>query len=830
MLLDTKRLRGFSFAVLICITAKAQQPSFPGAEGAGGFTTGGRGTQATATTVFEVTSLDDTNTPGTLRYAIQATATYRTIVFRVAGTIHLTSPLNIKANTTIAGQSAPGDGICLADYPVKVNGNNVIVRYIRCRLGDKNQNEGMVDGSGDDDALDGTNRNNVIIDHCSVSWSDDEALTFYDGDNVTLQWNIISEPLNYSYHFETGDADFEHHGYGGIWGGQHASFHHNLIAHCLSRTPRLNGSRYFTPLVENAELVNNVIYNWGSNNVYGGEGGNYNIVGNYYKYGPSTTAKNRIVNPNKQTSAPVLPFGMYYITGNYMDGSATVNNNNWRGVVMGNGAPTSDTSLIKTIVPFSISTSSINVQSADDAYNDVLLKAGTSLPNRDTLDERIINDVKNRTGKIIDVQGGFPHGTAYALTVNAWPFLAAAPAPADNDHDGMADEWELQRGLDPSNAADRNGYHANGYTNLENYLNGDSIVAQGILDNCVQARSITASGGNTWLFAKDTTYTKFISTDTMNVVAAIKDDGNYGDFTVSYYTASNTRYYSNGRPYLNRNITITPANPGAIGGPVTVRLFILKSEFDSLKAKDASIATIADLRVLKTAENNCPETINTVPEIIVPSVNGQYGTYGMGYFLEFTTSSFSTFFIGGPDALPLKLVSFTGNLVNNSVMLKWATANETGVKYFSVEKSSDGSSFNAIQSISPKGESKNAYSASDLLVGPFVSQPVFYYRLKLFNIDGSFFYSNVVRVDGKAKGGIWVSPNPAKGQAIVYHPRATVETVLRMATADGRQVLEQKIPAGATQTKLLLSFISHGMYLITVIAPDEVNTMKLFVD
>src|SRR5205823_12233094 len=129
------------------------------------------------------------------------------------------APLSInKANTTIAGQTAPGEGICIADYQVSVSADNVIVRYIRFRLGDKNQNKGKVNGSGGSDAFDGIGHKNIIIDHCTMSWSDDEDFTFYDGDSTTLQWNMISEPLNYSYHFETGDADFEHHGYGGIWG------------------------------------------------------------------------------------------------------------------------------------------------------------------------------------------------------------------------------------------------------------------------------------------------------------------------------------------------------------------------------------------------------------------------------------------------------------------------------------------------------------------------------------------------------------------------------------------------------------------------------------
>ncbi|HSC37008.1 MAG TPA: hypothetical protein VLD19_04025, partial [Chitinophagaceae bacterium] len=302
-------------------TLSAQQPAFPGAEGAGMYTTGGRGTPSVATTVFEVTNLNDDNNPGSLRYALQASATtypYRTIVFRVSGTIHLLSKLNIRGNTTIAGQTAPGDGICTADYPVVISGDNVIVRYMRFRMGDKNQNKGMVDGSGGDDAFGALGANNLIIDHCTASWSDDEALTIYRGDNLSIQWCFMTEPLNYSYHFETGDADYELHGYGGIWGGKRASFHHNLFAHCRNRNPRFAGISTYTPAtvgVENADFRNNVIYDWGINTVYAGEGGNYNVANNYYKYGPSTSSgvRYRICNPGNTST---IPFGKWYVNGN----------------------------------------------------------------------------------------------------------------------------------------------------------------------------------------------------------------------------------------------------------------------------------------------------------------------------------------------------------------------------------------------------------------------------------------------------------------------------------------------------------------------------------
>ena len=297
---------------------EASAIAFPGAEGFGKFTKGGRGGK-----VFIVSNLKDSG-PGSFREAVESKIP-RIIVFAISGTIHLETRLTIYGDVTIAGQTAPGDGICLADQPVSLGGNNIIIRYLRFRLGDKYQSQaGMVDGSGSDDALGGTRRKNIIIDHCSVSWSTDECLTVYGGDSTTLQWNIISEPLNYSYHFETGDKDFERHGFGGIWGGEHLSAHHNLFAHCLSRNPRFNGARLGASR-EFVDYRNNVIYNWGNNNVYGGEGGNYNVVNNYYKYGPSTSrnVRNRIVNPSKQ-DAPFIGYGKFYVDGNYVEGADDV--------------------------------------------------------------------------------------------------------------------------------------------------------------------------------------------------------------------------------------------------------------------------------------------------------------------------------------------------------------------------------------------------------------------------------------------------------------------------------------------------------------------------
>lgn len=460
----------FALAATLHLTSCAQQlqpvaaenipVAFPGAEGYGRYTTGGRGGK-----VITVTNLNDDG-EGSFRKAAGSNEP-RIIVFAVSGTIHLNSSISIKGNATIAGQTAPGDGICIADKSVQLGGDNIIIRYMRFRLGDKWQRQaGMVDGSGGEDAFSGGGKKNIIIDHCTFSWSNDECFSIYNGDSTTLQWNIIAEPLNYSYHFETGDKDWEHHGYGGIWGGRHLTAHHNLFAHCNNRNPRFNGNRQ--GIHEFVDYVNNVVYNWGGNNIYAGEGGDYNIINNYFKYGPSTSksVRYRIVNPGRTET---IPFGKWYVAGNYVDEANDVTKNNWLGIVMGNGGTEDDKR--NTVIDKAHPAETIHVQTAGNAFEAVLAHAGASY-RRDTLDQRIIDDVKNRTGFIIDVQGRYPAHSPFEITLDAWPALKSLPTPADTDKDGMPDEWEKKNGLNPADASDAVKFSlAKAYTNIEVYIN-----------------------------------------------------------------------------------------------------------------------------------------------------------------------------------------------------------------------------------------------------------------------------------------------------------------------------------------------------------------------
>lgn len=426
--------------------------AFPGAEGFAKDITGGRGGA-----VIEVTNLNNAGS-GSLRDAINQTGS-RTIVFRVSGTINLESKLSIShGDLTIAGQTAPGDGITLSGYTLTVDADNVIIRYIRSRLGDHEE--------VDDDAMNGRNNQGVIIDHCTMSWSVDETASFYDNENFTMQYCLISESLYHSVH------DKGNHGYGGIWGGKGATFHHNLLAHHTSRNPRFCGSRYSNlPEQEKVDFRNNVIFNWGSNSVYGAEGGSYNIVNNYYKSGPATNSgvRARIIAPNADDGSNNQPSGVwgeFYVDGNYISSNAAVTDDNWIGV-NASGINKDD---IKSLTEFDFDT--VTTHSAEIAFEHVVAQAGVSLPTRDIVDERIIQEVLAG----VATYGGY-YGEEKGIIdtpddVGGYPVLEAGVAPVDTDKDGMPDAWETARGLNPNDPEDRNeDDNSNGYTNLEEYLN-----------------------------------------------------------------------------------------------------------------------------------------------------------------------------------------------------------------------------------------------------------------------------------------------------------------------------------------------------------------------
>lgn len=456
----------FSFSMLLVLLlgfgAQGQVPAFPGAEGYGRYASGGRGGQ-----VVEVVNLADKG-PGSLRDALEAfPGEPLTVVFRVAGIIELSSPLVIRrSDVTIAGQTAPGDGICLKGHSFSINGakkggnaGNIIIRHIRSRPG-HTLPTGVY-------GFNMENCHDVIIDHCSFSWANEECAALYDTKNTTVQWCIISEGLYQAGHAKGARA------YGGVWGGQYASYHHNLIAHQNSRTVRFNGSRAHdtTALVD---FRNNVVYNWGSANAsYGGDvkikGGTsqVNMVSNYYIPGPATNTPLKFIQA-LHAEKDGTGTGEWFLTGNIMEGASELTKQNTLGIDLSK-VPEEKRALAISPKVFPVG-AEIKEQSAREAYQAVLAGAGAALPKRDAVDARIVKETRQRTASGRGAYGK-PGIIDNPEAVGGWPVYRSASAPADTDHDGMPDEWEIKKGLDPNDPADRNKIAKSGYTQVEEYLN-----------------------------------------------------------------------------------------------------------------------------------------------------------------------------------------------------------------------------------------------------------------------------------------------------------------------------------------------------------------------
>ncbi|MCM1521116.1 MAG: pectate lyase [Muribaculaceae bacterium] len=506
-------------AAMAAFSLQAATPAFPGAEGFGRYTTGGRGGK-----VVHVTNLDDDG-PGSLRAALSGTAK-KTIVFDVSGYIDLKSDLKIPANTTIAGQTAPGAGITLRYYTLNINGDNVIVRFIRSR---RSQVKNVSDGA---DAFWGKGFKNIIIDHCSFSWCIDEIASFYDNRDFTMQWCSLSEALANPGHSKGA------HSYGGIWGGKSASFHHNMIAHTQNRTPRFNGARYewsgydkqkysSTVDAERVDFRNCLMYNWGTGGCYGGPGGGYiNMVNNYYQAGPGTKNKDRVtqVTVGAEGNSEGHPnlWGLcsrYFINGNYVSSAIPAANYDWKGVIYDGGGlimldgerwmqdnnhhygpnadyrklGSDDYLCVKLNSP--IDAGEVTTHDAQTARQKVLDNVGASL-YRDAADARYVEECKTGTvtytGEVAKVAGivdyiNDPDGEQKSNRPS-YPVLPSETRPDgwDTDGDGMPDEWETKYGLDP-NVANSSLYTLDPqgvYTNLEMYLNSlvEPIMKAGTAD------------------------------------------------------------------------------------------------------------------------------------------------------------------------------------------------------------------------------------------------------------------------------------------------------------------------------------------------------------
>ena len=455
---------------------QANIPAFPGAEGGGAFSFGGRGGR-----VIVVTSLADSG-PGTFRNACEQGGA-RIIVFNVAGIIHLKEPVSIRAPyVTIEGQSAPGDGVCIAGESVWIDTHDVVIRYMHFR-------RGATEVTRRDDALGGNPVGNIMIDHVSASWGLDENMSIYrhvydrtgkdvkmPTVNVTIQNSIFSEAL-----------DTWNHAFGSTIGGLNSTFIRNLWANNVARNPSVG-------MYGDFGFVNNVVFNWWNRSVDGGDNNSYfNIINNYFKPGPITPEDKaihyRILKPESGRShKDTLIFGKAYVSGNIMSGNENVTNNNWDGGVQIEARdPGKYLPAIKADQPFAIA--KLSVMSAQDAYKYVLEHVGACLPKRDAVDKRVIEDV--RTGKITYSSNATPAPKSPYLKrrlpedsykkgiisdisqVGGYPSYEGT-SYKDSDNDGMPDEYEIKHKLDPKDPDDACEYRKDGYTNIEEYLN--SIV------------------------------------------------------------------------------------------------------------------------------------------------------------------------------------------------------------------------------------------------------------------------------------------------------------------------------------------------------------------
>lgn len=416
-------------------------PAFPGAEGFGKYAIGGRSGR-----VIAVTNLNDSG-PGSFRAAVTAKGP-RIVVFRVSGTIPLKSQVKIEnPYLTIAGQTAPGDGICIGNHAVKFNTHDLIIRYVRFRPGDT--------AGVEYDGFSGNGGGQVMIDHCSVSWGIDETFSINKSENFSVQWCMVTESLYHSIHKKG------NHGYGGLWGGPGGTWHHNILAHHSSRNPRASGN------VDSGlmDYRNNVVYNWGFNSAYGGELWPRNWINNYYKFGPATERKVR-----RRIFVQADARGRMYLEGNYVWGFPETSKDNWNGGIDFSEDGDASESTLRVHEPYIVAP--VRTQAAEDAFELVLKYAGASL-SRDTVDSRIIDEIRTGTAQFGKTYAGGGKGIIDSQSdVGGWPELKSLPAPIDADTDGMPDDWEKSHGLDANNAEDAAlDRDRDGYTNVEDYLN-----------------------------------------------------------------------------------------------------------------------------------------------------------------------------------------------------------------------------------------------------------------------------------------------------------------------------------------------------------------------
>lgn len=921
-------MKKFLFIALLvflsCIDSQAQPTAFPGAEGFGKFATGGRGGK-----VYTVTNLNDSG-PGSFRDGLNSFPNDPlTIVFAVGGTIDLQSEIRVKrSNLTIAGQTAPGDGICLKGHSFKINGaraisqggnhGNIIIRYLRSRPG----------GTADP-AIYGFNMencHNVIVDHCSFSWANEECAAMYDTKNVTVQWSIFSEGLYNSGHLKGNRS------YGGVWGGQYSSYHHNLIAHQQARAIRFNGARAHDTLAV-IDYRNNVIYNAGSHNAAAGGDieipngeSKINLVNNYYKPGPATPGNYSFIQAD-YNAATSVGVGEFYVSGNVMVNYPGKTADNWTGVDFSK-ILTQNQVQAKSIAAFPVSQVLPN-ETAKAAYENVLKNAGAILPKRDAVDTRIVSETATGTVSTVGITSGKGGIIDKPEEVGGWPLYQSGTTVVDTDGDGMPDAWESLNGLDPNDGADGNIINSENITKLEEYLN--SILPQ-VTNNVYQlvgfgatlSTATPTSASINWVLMNDAvlqnialersqdgnTYTQIntvVSQQQTGISEYSYTDNNPLEFN-SYYRLKFTDtegvetyndpinlYNPTAQAYWTEPFTTTTVT--TIEKPATVKITVqdngewifygarritsnVNDNHPDNQWKDGS--TNPTLQIL----NGNPSTtadyfLTEAPYVITPVFSqgiskitfyetgrndmgsgsiviytskdgGQtWSTAGIGTATKASKFDLITVIIEGTDinrlkitkpagvtmnidnltiyapvgtTLPLDLISFTAKTEHalfGSGLLEWKTSNEKNTLGFDIEKSINGKVFEKIGYLNAKNiQGTHLYKFTD--EKPL--EGVNYYRLKQIDIDGKFTYSEVRSVNIQKQAELSIYPNPVDGYAVLNHPGLRANIVI--LNSAGKQIIKSSIAPKTNQTRLDLSSLVPGIYILNYRNDQEIKSLK----
>ncbi|MCH6202140.1 hypothetical protein MMU07_21360, partial [Aquiflexum sp. LQ15W] len=726
--------------------------AFPGAEGFGKYASGGRGGQ-----VLKVTNLNDSG-PGSFREAVRSRGP-RIVVFEVSGNIRLESTITInEPNLTIAGQTAPGDGITITDHKVRINTNNVIIRYLRFRLGDR-----VI--SDDGDAIEVRNSDNIIVDHCSFSWGTDETASFYGNRNISVQWSIISEGLNNSIHPKGA------HGYGGLWGGKNASFHHNLIANFTDRNPAFDHPNLFNTQQERdnyrgvVDFRNNVIYNWRDRAISGGSEGLFNVINNYFKPGPSTREASIFLSPTASNN--LINYGKFFLTGNFLQGSSIISSDNWRGAKLEN-TPLTDQYLndlkLTTILPSDVYDFQ---RTAQDSYQKVLDNSGANF-FRDAVDLRVIQNTVNGTFSNKGSNGSNFGIIDSQKDVGGWPILKSLPAPTDTDQDGMPDAWETANNLNPNQSNDREYNLSPYYTDIEVYINSliGSLVKNQYPSTPLAVRPIlpTANAVNIAPVDISFAWTSVPNASTYQLQLSKSSTFSSGNITLSnlknlslvypQLDANSTYFwriravqngingpYSSTRSFQTNSLTAVPGRTQLLAPSNNEERVSIKPVFSWAKVPNTQsyqiqVSTVSDFSNLVINQSNLTETSFTSPLL---SENRNYfwrvrarnasGTGSFSGIGAFTTVTLST----SPE-MPIPLRPINGITINPiNIKLEWQPV--SGAETYQVQVSTNSSFSNLL--INQANIQSTHFDISNLN-----SNMLYFWRVRAVNRSGNGVYSN----------------------------------------------------------------------------------------